>query len=193
MTSCRTWSVRGRIPWCASSRAWRGPRGARTRRWRSASRQRRQRGHSGQQRDGRGTGQRDGSRIKHVSNISWSIPKNFNARHLAKFFSRWSMKRWRYSHSFLIIALQVPLQCNNFKTCWKVPQGIKWIQRLNLSARDLAKLRSLRSDDNNSHYHIVRLIIHSKWKAEQFGLLNSIIRLVMNNKANNGNYSPSYG
>ena len=46
---------------------------------------------------------------------------------------------------------------------------------------------------HNLHYHIVRLIIHSKWKAEQFGLLNSIIRLVMNNKANNGNYSPSYG
>ena len=45
----------------------------------------------------------------------------------------------------------------------------------------------------DNHYHIVRLIIHSKRKAEQFGLLNSIIRLVMNNKANNGNYSPSYG
>ena len=41
---------------------------------------------------------------------------------------------------------------------------------------------------DNTHYHIVRLIIHSKRKAEQFGLLNPIIRLVMNNKANNGNY-----
>ena len=48
-------------------------------------------------------------------------------------------------------------------------------------------------DAKKGHYHIVRLIIHSKRKAEQFGLLNFIIRLVMNNKANNGNYLPSYG
>ena len=52
---------------------------------------------------------------------------------------------------------------------------------------------SFRDGAETMHYHIVRLIIHSKQKAEQFGLLNSIIRLVMNNKTNNGNYSPSYG